>query len=91
MILQQIAQLVYLRAVWPGFDSQQGQDTSATPGFRPALRSTQPPAQWVPGALLPGLKRPGCGTDHSPPSSAEVKNSGAIPPLPHSLHGVVLK
>jgi hypothetical protein len=28
--------------------------------------------------------------DHSPPSSAEVKNGGAIPPLPVRLHGVVL-
>jgi hypothetical protein len=29
--------------------------------------------------------------DRSPPSSAEVKDGGAIPPLPHTrLHGVVL-
>jgi hypothetical protein len=26
---------------------------------RPALGSTQPPIQWVPGALFPGVKRPG--------------------------------
>jgi len=31
---------------------------------RPALRPTQPPIQWVPGALSLGVKRP---------SSAEVK------------------
>jgi hypothetical protein len=37
------------------------------------LRSTQPPIQWVPGALSPGVKRPGRGVDHSPPTSAEVK------------------
>jgi hypothetical protein len=44
---------------------------------------TQPPIQWVPGALSPGVKRQGSVADHSPPSSAEVKNGGAIPPLPH--------
>jgi hypothetical protein len=40
---------------------------------RPALGSTQPPTQWVPGALSPGVKRLGCEADHSPPTSAEVK------------------
>jgi hypothetical protein len=35
--------------------------------------STQPPIQWVPGALSPGLKRPRREADHSPPTSAEVK------------------
>jgi hypothetical protein len=40
---------------------------------RPALRSTQPPIQWVPGALIPGVKRPGREAHHSPPASAEVK------------------
>jgi hypothetical protein len=34
------------------------------------------------GAVSPGLKRKGHGTRHSPPSSAEVKNGEAIPPLP---------
>jgi len=28
----------------------------------------------VPGALSPGIKQPGYEGDHSPPSSAEVKN-----------------
>jgi hypothetical protein len=50
---------------------------------RPALGLTQPPMQWVRGALSPGVKRPGREADHSPPSSAEVKNGGAIPPLPN--------
>jgi hypothetical protein len=40
---------------------------------RPALGSTQPPFQWVPEALSPGLKRQGREADHSPPTSAEVK------------------
>jgi hypothetical protein len=45
--------------------------------------------QWVPGALSPEVKRPGREVDHSPPASAEVKNSGAIPQLPcmSSRHG----
>jgi hypothetical protein len=34
---------------------------------------TQPPIQWVTGALSLGVKRPGREADHSPQSSAEVK------------------
>jgi hypothetical protein len=40
---------------------------------RPALGSTQPPIQWVPGDLFPVIKRPGREADHSPPAGAEVK------------------
>jgi hypothetical protein len=40
---------------------------------RPALGSTQPRIQWEPGALSPGIKRPGRKTDHSTPTSAEVR------------------
>jgi hypothetical protein len=36
----------------------------------------------VPGAVSPDIKRPGREAIHSPTSSAEVKNGGAIPPLP---------
>jgi hypothetical protein len=35
------------------------------------------------GLILLGVKRPGREADHSPPGSAEVKNDGAVPPLPH--------
>jgi hypothetical protein len=35
--------------------------------------TTQPPIQWVSGAVSLGVKQPGCEADHSPPSSAEVK------------------
>jgi hypothetical protein len=31
--------------------------------------------QWVPGTLSLGVKRPGREADHSPPSSAQVKNA----------------
>jgi hypothetical protein len=40
---------------------------------RPALGPTQSPIQWVPGALSPGVKRPGREADHSPATSAVVK------------------
>jgi hypothetical protein len=39
----------------------------------PALGPTQSPIQWVPGSLSLGVERPGREADHSPPSSAEVK------------------
>jgi hypothetical protein len=44
----------------------------------------QPLIQWVPGAVSPGAKRKVREADHSPPASAEVKNGGAIPSLPHT-------
>jgi hypothetical protein len=37
------------------------------------LAPTQPPIQWVPGALSLRVKRPAREADHLPPSSAEVK------------------
>jgi len=42
---------------------------------RPALDSTQFPIQGVLGAFLWGVKCPGRKADHSPPSSAKVKNA----------------
>jgi hypothetical protein len=53
----------------------------------------RPPAsyQWVPAALSLGVKRLRCEADHSPISSAEVKNAWSYtstPPI--RLHGVVL-
>jgi hypothetical protein len=44
-------------------------------GSRPALEPTQPPIQWVPGALSPGVKRPGREADHKRSCSAEIKNA----------------
>jgi hypothetical protein len=52
---------------------------------RLALGPTQSPIQWVMGTISPGIKRPGHETNHSPPSSAKVKNGGAIPPHPHDF------
>jgi 5-methylcytosine-specific restriction endonuclease McrA len=57
-----------------GLDSRRGLGIFLfTTSSRTALGPTQPPIQWVPGALSLGVKRPGREADHSPPSSAEVK------------------
>jgi hypothetical protein len=42
---------------------------------RPALGPTQPPIQWVPGPLSPGVKWPGREANNSAPTSAEVKKT----------------
>jgi hypothetical protein len=59
--------------------------TASTPALDPTLL----PLQRVPRAPSPRAKRPGSKADHSPPSTAEIKKSGALPPLPHmsSLRG----
>jgi hypothetical protein len=54
----------------PGIVSRWGRDFQHL--SRPALGPTQPPVQWVPGHSW-GVKRPGRGVDHPPPSSARVK------------------
>jgi hypothetical protein len=55
------------------------------------LLPTQPPIQWVPGALSPRAKRPGREADHSLPSSAEVKECVELyPHFPIRLHGIVI-
>jgi hypothetical protein len=66
----------YYRLERSGFDPRQGQRIFPLASVsRLALGPTQPPVQWVPGVLSPGVKaRPGRDADHSPPSSAEVKN-----------------
>jgi hypothetical protein len=58
--------------------------------FRPALRSIQPPVQWVPVAVSPGIKQQGREADHLSPSSAEVKNVEVLRSLSVHLNGAVL-
>jgi hypothetical protein len=75
-------------AVGCGLDSQgsipgRGKIFLFSTASRPALGPTQPPIQWVPGVISLGVKQPGHEADYLAPSSAEVKNSGVIPPLPH--------
>jgi hypothetical protein len=70
---------------------------------REVLGPRQLPIQWVSGALSTEVKRPECEAGHSPPPSAEVKNSWSYTSTPphvfmawhsvkHSMrpHGVVL-
>jgi hypothetical protein len=59
---------------------------------RPALGPTQPPIQWVAGALSMRVQRSEREADHSPPSSAEVKEFVELYLYsPIRLHGVVLQ
>jgi hypothetical protein len=56
---------------------------------RPALGTTQPPVQWVPGVLSPGVKRGlGRDADNAPPSSAEVENEELYLLSSRRLHGM---
>jgi hypothetical protein len=74
-----------------GFDSRRGLGIFLlTTASRTALGPTQPPIQWVQGALSLGAKRPGRKADHSPPSGAKVKNAWSYTSTPTiRLHGVV--
>jgi hypothetical protein len=67
-----------LRARRPGFDSQKRQVFSL-------LHSVQTGSGAHPASypMCTGVKRLGREADHLNPSSAEVKNGGAIPPFPH--------
>ena len=54
----------------PGIESRWGRDFPHP--YRPVLEPTQPPVQLVPD-LSRGVKRPGRGVHHPPPSKAEVE------------------
>jgi hypothetical protein len=57
---------------------------------RSDYEATQPHIQWVPGTLSPEVERSGREADHSPPTSAEVKETCVYISIPTRLHGVVL-
>jgi hypothetical protein len=81
--------MVQRRAGWPGFDSRQRKISLFSTAFRPALGpTTQPPIQWVAGALSWGVKRQGREADHSPPSRSRMVELCLHSPI--RLHGVVL-
>jgi hypothetical protein len=64
-----------------GFESREGLGIFLfTIASRPALEPTQPPIQWLAGALSLGVKRLGSEADLSPPS--RLRMSRFIPPLP---------
>jgi hypothetical protein len=84
IVLKFIERTVIAQSVWRwatgwtfgvvGFDSWRGlRIFLLTTPSRTSLGPTQPPIQWVPEALFLGIKWPGLEADHSPPSSAEVK------------------
>jgi hypothetical protein len=77
------------------FESQQGlRIFLLTTTSRLALGPTLPPIPWVPGFLSLGVKWPGHEDDHSPPSSAKVKECTELylhsPNVP-SWHGAQTK
>jgi hypothetical protein len=74
------------------FDSRRGLGIFLfTTASRTTLGPTQPPIQWVPGALSLAAERPGREADHSLPSSSEVKECVMLYlHSPIRLHGVVL-
>jgi hypothetical protein len=76
-----------------GFDFRRGLEIFLfTTASRTALGPTQPPIQWVPGALSLGLKRPGREVDHSLAPSAEIKECMELYlHYPIRLLGVVLR
>jgi hypothetical protein len=83
--------ILCLRAGRRWVDSQKGHEIvlySTAP--RPALGPTQPPIQWIQGALSSEIRRHRRVACHWPPFSAEVKIGGAISSLSIFLHGVVL-
>jgi hypothetical protein len=49
----------------------------------------KPLIQWMPGVVSLGVQQQGCEADNSSPTSAKVKNGGAILSLPQmsSWHG----
>jgi hypothetical protein len=57
---------------------------------RLALGPIQPPVQWVPRTVFTGMRWTGHKADHMTISGTQVKNGGAIPPLPISPHGKLL-
>jgi hypothetical protein len=62
-----------------------------TTASRQALGPYQFPIHWVLAALFPQVKRPEREADHSPQSTAEVKNAWSYTSTPPTrLHGVVI-
>jgi hypothetical protein len=78
-----------------GFNSWQGMGIFLfITASRMVLGCTQPPIQWVPGALSMGVKWLGHEANHSPPSSAKVKECVELYLHSHntpSWHGALLK
>jgi hypothetical protein len=75
-----IAQSVWWRATdWTAGVRLHVWDFSLIHSISTGSGSTQPLIQWV-----PRVKQPVREADHTPPSTAEIKNGGAIPPRPQT-------
>jgi hypothetical protein len=76
----------------PGFDSRRRLGIFLfNTASRTALELTKPLTGWVPRAVPLEVKWAGCEADHSPPSSAEVKDEWSYTStLPVRLIGMVL-
>jgi hypothetical protein len=83
---------MYIRTGRPGFESRQEQHFSLLHSFQTGSGPHPPSYPMCTGSSFPRVKRAGCEAIHSPPSSVEVKNGGATPPLPHmsSWHSAYL-
>jgi hypothetical protein len=55
-----------------------------TAGVRFQAKASDFSIQQVPEAISLELKQPGCEANRSPPSSEELNNGGAVPPLLHA-------
>jgi hypothetical protein len=64
-----------------GFDSHKVQDISVLHSVQTGSATHSASNVMGTGALSPGVTRPVREADHSAPSSVEVKNGGAVPPL----------
>jgi hypothetical protein len=76
-----------------GYDSQYGQDIFLFSMMsKPVLGPTQPLKQWTVADVSLKVKQQEREADHSPPSSGNVKNGGAITSFPQasSWHGASL-
>jgi hypothetical protein len=67
-----------------------GESRICSESSRRTLEPTQSPIQWVPGALSPGVQRPGREADHLPPIVPRSRKCVFKQSLHIRLHGVVL-
>jgi hypothetical protein len=67
-----------------GSTLSKGKKYSSSPQLPSVLGPTQPPIQWVPWAVSPGVKQLGFEADLSPSFSVKFKNSGTLPTLLHT-------
>jgi hypothetical protein len=69
------------QGIW--FDSRQGKDSSLLHNVHTGSGVHPVSYPMGTGASFPGVRRQGREADHSPPTSADVKKSEAVRPLPY--------